>query len=96
MSMELLGEILHFSKSGRMIIKCENNNIKIRSGWVVMDEKHKKVGKVSELIGPVSSPYISLIPFIQKREKLKGQKVYGLPSLSKGNNKKSKIKRNKR
>jgi len=38
--------------------------------------KKKKIGKISEVIGPISSPYASIISYIQKRNKLKGTKVY--------------------
>ncbi len=66
--MELLGETLHFSKSGRLIVKIENYNPNIKSGLLVLDNQDKKLGKISELIGPVSSPYASIIPFIEKKK----------------------------
>lgn len=70
--MEVLGEILHFSKSGRLIAKIEKYSSKIRSGLIVIDDKNNKIGKISELIGPVTSPYASIIPFNQKKSKIKG------------------------
>ncbi len=76
LTMELLGEILHFSKSGRMIVKVENNNLHVKSGLIVLDNKDKRVGKIAELIGSVNSPYASIIPFVQTKSKMAGLKVY--------------------
>ena len=52
-----------------------------------------------EVLGPVHSPYASIIPFIQKRNKLTGTKVYIDENLKKKYRAKthnSKIKRNKK
>ncbi len=97
--MELLGEILHFSKSGRLIIKIENYKSYIKSGLLVNDNQSKKIGKIAEIIGPISSPYASIIPYIQKRNKMKGVKVYIGKNLNKSHVRKKKdanIKRNKK
>ncbi len=74
--MELLGEILHFSKSGRLIIKIDKYKPFIKPGMNISDDQEKYIGKISELLGPVNSPYASIIPHIQKRNKLTGTKVY--------------------
>ncbi len=74
--MELLGEILHFSKSGRLIIKISNYKPSIRPGLAITDDQEKKIGRISEVIGPIGSPYASIISHIQKRNKLKDTKVY--------------------
>ncbi len=99
--MELLGEILHFSKSGRLIVKINTYKPFIKSGLNISDDQEKKIGKISELLGPVHSPYASIIPYIQKRNKLTGTKVYINEDLkknykSKTNRSKIKIKRNKK
>lgn len=96
--MEVLGEVLHFSKSGRIIAKIENYNLKIRSGLIVIDEKNKKIGKISELIGPVISPYASIIPFNEKTNKIKGIKVFvdNPNKILKRRNTKGFIKKNKK
>ncbi len=74
--MELLGEILHFSKSGRLIVRIENNDSHVKSGLIVLDNKDKKIGKIAELIGSVNSPYASIIPFVQAKSKMAGLKMY--------------------
>ncbi|HEY6535197.1 MAG TPA: Gar1/Naf1 family protein [Candidatus Nitrosocosmicus sp.] len=98
--MELLGEILHFSKSGRLIIKISNYNPSIRQGLTITDDQEKKIGRISEVIGPIGAPYASIIPHIQKRNKLKGTKVYMQErrNTNKSNyyKSKSRIKRNKK
>lgn len=76
LTMELLGEILHFSKSGRLIVRVENNGAHVKSGLIVLDNKDKRVGKIAELIGSVNSPYASIIPFVQAKSKMAGLKVY--------------------
>ena len=74
--MELLGEILHFSKSGRLIVRVENNGSHVKSGLIVLDNKEKRIGKIAELIGSVNSPYASIIPYVQAKSKMAGLKVY--------------------
>ncbi len=99
--MELLGEILHFSKSGRIIVKMDKYKPFIKPGLNVSDNQEKKIGKISEILGPVNSPYASIIPYIQRRNKLTGIKLYINDNLKQNYNKKaynskSKIKRNKK
>jgi RNA-binding protein len=99
--MELLGEILHFSKSGRLIVKIDKYKPFIKPGVNISDDQEKYIGKISELLGPVNSPYASIIPHIQKRNKLTGTKVYIYENSKKSYrlksyNSKTKIKRNKK
>ena len=98
--MELLGEILHLSKSGRLIVRIENNYSHVKSGLIVLDNKDRKVGKIAELIGSVNSPYASIIPFVQAKSKMAGLKVYfamtGKRDFSFKSKNKRKIKNNKK
>jgi RNA-binding protein len=97
--MELLGEILHFSKSGRLIVKLDRFDSSMKIGQNVSDEQGKKIGKVTEFIGPIASPYASILPFIQKKNKYTGMKVYIDKNFRKKHTSKtnySKIKRNKK
>ena len=101
LSMELLGDILHFSKSGRIIVKMDKYKPSFKPGLNVSDNQEKKIGKISEILGPIKSPYASIIPFIQKRNKLTGTKVYinanrNETNKSKKNKSKFYIKRNKK
>jgi rRNA processing protein Gar1 len=97
--MELLGEILHFSKSGRLIVKLGRFDSSIKTGQNISDEQGKKIGKITEFIGPITAPYASIIPFIQKKNKFTGMKVYVDKNFRKKYPSKtnySKIKRNKK
>ena len=100
LTMELLGEILHFSKSGRLIVRVENNGSQVKSGLMVLDNKEKRIGKIAELIGSVNSPYASIIPFVQAKSKMAGLKVYfpirGKKDFSFKSKNKKKIKNNKK
>jgi RNA-binding protein len=97
MTMELLGEILHFSRSGRIIVKIDQNRKNPRAGLLVFNNE-KKIGKIVELIGSVKSPYASIIPFIQPRSKTSGMKVYTNPTNNKARTIRTRnyIKRNKK
>ena len=75
--MQRLGLILHISPSRNMIMKVENIP---RIGETVVDENLKPVGKVFDILGPVSSPYVAIRPIIRDPEKLVNKPVYVLPS----------------
>ncbi len=55
------GEVIHIAKSGRMILKV-GNGIVLKPGENLFDGESKKVGRVTELIGPVDAPYASGTP----------------------------------
>jgi RNA-binding protein len=60
-----------------MIAKVENTpNI----GETVVDENLKPVGKVFDILGPVSSPYVAIRPTVREPERLTSKTVYVLPS----------------
>ena len=75
--MQRLGLILHVSPSKNMIIKVERIS---KIGETVVDENLKPVGKVFDLIGPVSSPYLSIRSMVSDPEKLVNKPVYVIPS----------------
>ena len=68
-----MGIVLHLAKSGRLIVKLKKE---IPTNLILLDEKGRKVGKVVELIGPVNSPYASLIPLTDRIKRVIGEKVY--------------------
>lgn len=75
--MQRLGLILHVTPSRNIIVKIENVP---RIGETVVDENLKPVGKVFDILGPVSSPYATIAPTIRDPEKLAKKTVYILPS----------------
>ncbi len=75
--MQRLGLILHMTPSRNIVVKLENVP---RIGETVVDDNLKPVGKVLDILGPVSSPYATIAPAIQDPEKLVRKTMYILPS----------------
>ena len=75
--MQRLGLVLHISPSRNMITKVENIP---RIGETVVDENLKPVGKVFDILGPVSSPYAAIRPIMRCPERLVNKRVYVIPS----------------
>jgi RNA-binding protein len=71
-----IGEIMHLAKSGRLIIKLNAASGGIRAGELLVDGSGKRVGRVAELIGPVSAPYASVIPMTDRTSRLVGSRVF--------------------
>ena len=94
--MEKIGEIIHLAKSGRLIVKIEDTNQNL-IGQALIDDKGTKVGKIIELIGPIKSPYASVLPTLNSKYSV-GGKVYKSHNLNHQYNsskKRNKIKRRK-
>ena len=75
--MQRLGRVLHTSQSRNVIIKVENVPT---IGETVVDENLRPVGKIFDIIGPVSSPYAVVRPSVREPEKLTNNMLYVLPS----------------
>lgn len=71
----MIGEVMHLAKSGRLIVKL-NAASGARPGELLMDGSGRRVGKIIELIGPVSAPYASVIPMTDRTARLAGAKVF--------------------
>ena len=71
-----IGEVMHLAKSGRLIIKLNSEGAGLRAGELLVDGSGKRVGRVAELIGPVSAPYASVIPMSDRTGRLAGTKVF--------------------
>lgn len=80
--MEEVGTIVHLAKSGRIIVKVEKW---VKPGTVLLDSKGKKLAKVTELIGPVKSPYASAVPLADRVERATGTRVRIAPKAERGN-----------
>jgi RNA-binding protein len=73
-----LGEIMHLARSGRLIVKLNAVGAeKVKYGELLIDGSGRKVGRVAELIGPVRSPYASVITMTDRTSRLVGSKVFG-------------------
>jgi RNA-binding protein len=69
------GEVIHIAKSGRLILKI-GNGIALKPGEILFDRVGKKVGRVTELIGPVDAPYASVLLVSVQAKSPKGSKLF--------------------
>src|ERR687894_2768244 len=73
-----VGEIIHLAKSGRLIVKLNDTSAeRVKAGEFLIDGSGRRVGRVAELLGPVKSPYASVITMTDKTSRLVGSKVFG-------------------
>jgi len=75
--LQRIGSVLHVSSSKNMILKAENIP---RIGDNVVNETFKGVGKVFDVFGPVSSPYVGVKPSVDEPKLLVGHILYAVPS----------------
>ena len=76
-SLRRLGKILHFSKSRSLIVKCDQAGF-VKIGTKACDTKLREIGKVQDLFGPVSAPYVSIRPATSSPTKYVGRIAYAL------------------
>ena len=74
--LEEIGEIMHLAKSGRLIVKLTAIGKEPKSGELIIDTNGKRIGKVIEVMGPVTAPYASVVPLIDKINKIIGIRVF--------------------
>jgi RNA-binding protein len=80
MRLQRLGRITNVSPSGNTIVKTDNPP---KLGSEVVDENLNTIGKVFDIIGPVSAPYAVIKPTIREPAKLLNKPVYLLLSKTK-------------
>jgi RNA-binding protein len=71
-----MGRVLHISPSRNIIAKIEKPP---KIGETVVDENLRVVGKVFDIFGPVSSPYVAIRATIQRPEELMKKTLYVSP-----------------
>jgi RNA-binding protein len=76
--LQRLGRVQSLTPSQNIVVKAADNPPKI--GTSVVDENLKVVGKVFDVIGPVSSPYVVVKPAVREPEKLADKRLYLLLS----------------
>ena len=76
-SLQRLGKILHFSKSRSLIVKCDESRF-VRMGTRACESKLKEIGRVQDIFGPVSAPYLSIRPSVSSPVKYVGRIVYSI------------------
>ncbi len=78
--MQRLGIVLSVTPSHNIITKSDKIP---KIGIDVVDEGLKVVGKIFDIIGPTSSPYIVVRPKITDPQRLIGKKLYMILSRKK-------------
>ena len=78
--LQKLGRVRALTPSKNMIVKTEKAP---KIGFEVVDENLNVVGKVFDIIGPVSAPYAVVKPTIREPAKLLNKPVYLLLSKTK-------------
>jgi RNA-binding protein len=80
MCLQRLGKVLHVTPSQNIVVKADKPP---KIGSAVVNENLKIVGKVFDVIGPVSSPYAVVKPAVKDPEKLTAKQLYLLLSKKK-------------
>jgi RNA-binding protein len=78
--LQKLGRVRALTPSKNMIVKTEKAP---KIGSEVVDENLKVIGKVFDIIGPVSAPYAVVKPTVREPAKLVNKPVYLLLSKTK-------------
>ncbi|MHA2408332.1 MAG: H/ACA ribonucleoprotein complex subunit GAR1 [Candidatus Ranarchaeia archaeon] len=71
--MKRLGKVSHLSNSNHLILRT---NTKIKPQSPVLDSHLTQIGKIYDVFGPVSNPYVSIKPTIKNPEKFVGRILY--------------------
>ena len=72
-----LGKILHFSKSRSLIAKIDQARF-VKIGTKACDSKLREMGRVQDIFGPVSSPYLAIKPTNPSPTKYIGKIAYSI------------------
>ena len=78
--MQRLGKVSNVTPSRNMVVKTENPP---KMGFDVVDENLNVVGRVFDIVGPVSAPYAIVKSCVKEPEKLVNKPVYLLLSKTK-------------
>ena len=80
---------MHLANSGRVIVRLSKET---QEGQILCDKNNQKIGRVTEMIGPVKSPFASVVPLTNNLKKISGIKVFSLeqtPALKKNRRKRN-------
>jgi len=68
-----LGRVLHLSNNNNLILRTK---IQIKPQTIVLDDQLNHVGKINDVFGPVTNPYIAIKPSVKNPNKYVGQILY--------------------
>jgi RNA-binding protein len=75
--LQRLGRVLSVTPSKNMVVKIDKPP---KMGAQVVDENLTIVGRIFDIIGPVSSPYAVIRPSVKDPQKLANRQLYVSPS----------------
>jgi rRNA processing protein Gar1 len=75
--LQRLGRAIHVTPSRNIIIKVETPP---KIGEKIVDEQLRQIGTVSDVFGPVSSPYVTVKPTVEHPGLVINQMLYAIPS----------------
>ena len=75
--MQRLGRVLNVTPSQNVVVKIDKPP---KMGAAVIDENLNVVGRIFDIIGPVSSPYAVIKSSVKDPEKLANRQLYVSPS----------------
>jgi len=75
--LQKLGRVITLTPAQNLVVKTEKAP---KIGSSVVDDNLKDVGRVFDIIGPVTSPYAIVRPSVREPEKLTSKQLYLLPS----------------
>jgi RNA-binding protein len=73
MWLQRLGRALSLTPSQNIVVRTDKTP---KIGAVVVDENLKNVGRIFDIIGPVSAPYAIVRPTVKRPEKLASKQLY--------------------
>ncbi len=76
MLLQRLGKVLSVTPSQSIVVKLDKAP---KMGAAVIDENLKVVGRIFDVIGPVSSPYAVVKPSVKDPERLVNKQLYVSP-----------------
>jgi rRNA processing protein Gar1 len=68
-----LGKVIHLSSNKNLILRSRLT-LKLRT--TVIDNRLVPVGKIQDVFGPVTSPYVSIKPSVKNPKKYVGRVLY--------------------
>lgn len=75
--MERIGKVLHVSSSKNIVLKAETH---AQIGDKVVDENLRQIGRIFDIFGPVSAPYVSVKTDEENLHSFAGRTLYVVPS----------------
>ncbi|MEE8570837.1 MAG: Gar1/Naf1 family protein [Candidatus Bathyarchaeia archaeon] len=71
--MNRLGKVIHLSSNKNLILRSKLT-LKLRT--TVVDNRLSPIGKIHDVFGPVTSPYVSIKPSVKNPKKYVGRVLY--------------------